>query len=183
MQSQRYLKTNLCILLLFLVFTSHCFAQTSNIEEIKIQFQNADVNFASKLFIPAGDGPFPAVVILHGGSSNVKAHRATSSYYAQCFANNGIAVMIYDKRGTGDSGGEYSNSTFDDFVQDALSAVSFFKKQKKVDPQKVGIFGPSQGGRIAALAAARSSDVSFIATLAAPLVSIADLMYFSSMDK
>jgi dienelactone hydrolase len=152
------------------------------ISEKEIQFQSDNDQFLGKLFIPKGDGPVPAVVILHGGSSNVKAHRATSSYYAWRFAKKGIAALIYDKRGTGDSGGIYSKSTFDDFVKDALNAVKFLKKQKEIDPQKVGILGPSQGGRIAALAAARSSEISYIVTFAAPLVSLADLMYFSTMD-
>jgi len=171
------------ILFLFvMVFTSSCFAQTSKIEEKEIQFQSGTVNFSGKIFIPVGDGPFPAVVILHGGSSNIKAHRATSSYYGWRCAKRGIAALIYDKRGTGDSGGKVNASTFDDFVNDAINAVRFLKKQAKINSKKIGIFGPSQGGHIAALAAARSSDVSFIATLAAPLVSIADLMYFSTMD-
>jgi len=165
-----------------LIFTSYCFAQTSHIEEKKIQFKSGNVNFSGTLFIPAGDGNFPAVVILHGGSSNIKAHRATSSYYGWRFAKKGISALIYDKRGTGDSGGEVSASTFDDYVQDALSAVRCLKKQEKINAQQVVILGPSQGGRIATLAAARSSDISFIATLAAPLVSIADLMYFSSIN-
>jgi dienelactone hydrolase len=170
-------------LLIFpMIFSTVFSAQSETVTETEIQFQSDNVQFPGKLFIPKGDGPFPAVVILHGGSSNVKAHRATSSYYAWRFAKKGIAALIYDKRGTGDSGGIYSKSTFDDFVNDALNAVKFLKKQKEIDPQKVGILGPSQGGRIAAIAAARSSEVSFIVTFAAPLISIADLMYFSTMD-
>jgi len=169
-------------LLILLTSSAFSFAQTDKIEERNIQFKNGDTDFAGKFFLPGGDGPFPGVVILHGGSSRVKAHRATSSYYGQRFAMNGICALIYDKRGTGDSGGEYSEADFDDFINDALSAVKCLKEQDEVDSKRVGILGPSQGGRIAALAAARSSDLFFIATLAAPLVSISDLMYFTMMD-
>ena len=181
-KTQRNLKTKQYLLLLFLFSTSSCFAQEIKIEGRKIQFYSGNVNFSGKLFLPMGDNKFPAVVILHGGSSNAKAHRSTSTYYAQTFVKKGIAALIYDKRGTGDSGGEFSKSTFDDYVIDAINAIKFLKKQDKINPQQIGIFGPSQGGRIAALSAARSSDIAFIATIATPLVSIADLCYFSSMD-
>jgi hypothetical protein len=152
------------------------------IEEKQIQFNSDNLNFSGTIFVPPGDSIFPALVILHGGSSNVNAQRSTSSYYAYSFAKKGIAALIFDKRGTGDSGGEFSKSTFDDYINDALNAIKFLKTHDKVNPQQIGIFGPSQGGRIAALAAARSSDVAFIATIATPLVSVADLCYFSSMD-
>ncbi len=168
--------------ILFFFIVPYCLAQSNIVEEKKIHFRSGDETFSGKIFLPAGDKPFPSVVILHGGSSNVKAHRATSSYYGRRFAKRGIAAIIYDKRGTGSSGGEVTSSTFDDFVKDAISAVKFLKKQDEIDSKRIGMFGPSQGGRIAALAAARSPDVSFIVTLAAPLTSIADLMYFSTMD-
>ena len=122
------------------------------------------------------------MIILHGGSSNTKAHRATSAFYARCLAWSGITVLTYDKRGTGASDGEVQTATFDDYVSDALAAVTFLKNHERLETHKVGILGPSQGGRIAALAAAGSSDVSFIVTLAAPLVSIADVCYFSSLN-
>ena len=179
------MKTGKCLIamvLLFLFSFMFCFAQGERIEGAKIEFASGELNFSGKLFLPEGNGEFPAVVILHGGSSNVKAHRATSSYYANRFAKNGIAVLIYDKRGTGDSGGQVSTATFDDYVNDALNAVKFLKTQDNINHKYVGIFGPSQGGRIAALAAARSTEIAFIATMSAPLVSVADICYFSSMD-
>jgi len=177
---QRNLKTKLY--LLFLLSAFNCLAQENKIEEKRIEFISDNLNFSGTLFVPPGDINFPAVVILHGGSSNVKAHRSTSDYYGYRFAKRGIAALIYDKRGTGDSGGEVSKSIFDDYVVDAINAIQFLKKQAKINPHQIGIIGPSQGGRIAALAAARSSDVAFIATLSAPLVSVADLMYFSTMS-
>ena len=181
MKMQRIVTTKRCVFVcLFAVF--QCFAQENQVQEETVQFTSDHVRLSGKLFMPPGDSPFPAVVILQGGSSNVKAQRSTSEYYANRFAKKGIAALMYDKRGTGDSGGEFRTSTFDDLVMDAINAVQFLKEQAKINPQKIGIFGPSQGGRIAALAAARSPDIAFIATLSTPLVPVADLCYFSSMD-
>ena len=167
--------------LLCLLFALNCFAQVNKVEEKKINFTSKGLNLAGTLFFPTGENKFPAVVILQGGSSNFDTQRSTSEYYAYKLVKNGIAALIYDKRGTGDSEGDFSKATFDDLVVDAINAVKFLMKQDKNSPSKVGIFGPSQGGRIAALAAAECSDVAFIATLSTPLVSIADLCYFSSM--
>lgn len=172
---------NFKLFFLWGLYLSCCFGQVNKTEEKEIQFQNDSIIISGKLFLPAGEGPFPAVVILQGGSSNVNAHRSTSTYYAYKFVQNGIAALIYDKRGTGDSDGNFSKSTFDDFVIDAIQAIQYLKKQDKINSQNIGVFGPSQGGRIAALTAARSDDITFIATLSTPLVSIADLCYFSSM--
>jgi len=185
MKIHRYFILNKFIplfLFLLLYFVSSSFAQPTKFENEDSQFYSSEVKFSGKLFIPNGEGKFPAVVILHGGSSNIKAHRSTSSYYARRFADNGIAALIYDKRGTGDSGGKVFESTFDDYVNDVISAAKYLQKHSKINPEKIGVFGPSQGGRIAALAAARNQKIAFIATMAAPLVSIADLCYFSSMD-
>jgi len=72
-------------LLLFLLSAFHCFAQENKIEGEDIQFKSVNLNFSGTIFLPAGDSKSPAVVILHGGSSNVKAHRSTSTYYAHEF--------------------------------------------------------------------------------------------------
>lgn len=168
-------------LMLFLFFACLCIAQENKIEKQSIQFTSGHTTLSGNLFLPEGDNKYPAVIILHGGSSNVEAHRSTSTYYAQKFVKKGIATLIYDKRGTGNSSGDFSQSTFDDFVSDAINATRFLQTRDKINPQQIGIFGPSQGGRIAALAAARSHDVAFVASISTPLVSIADLCYFSSM--
>lgn len=182
MRTLSYLKVVFFIIFFLSNFTSCTFAQKDTFEVSEVKFKSDGMNISGKFFIPSGDGEFPAVVILHGGSSNVKSHRFTSMYFARRFVNKGIAVLIYDKRGTGDSDGEVSKCVFDDYVNDAINAVKFLKQQDKINPEQVGLFGPSQGGRIAALAAARCPDAAFVVSAAGPLVSIADVCYFSAMD-
>jgi pimeloyl-ACP methyl ester carboxylesterase len=170
------------IVLLAMLITMLCCPSYGTGEEIDIQFKSGDIELRGKLFLPETGEALPGVVVLHGGSSSARAHRATSTYYARKLAEKGITVLTYDKRGTGDSGGAVATSTFDDYVKDAIHAVSFLKQHPRVNAHQVGIFGPSQGGRIGALAAARNSEVAFVVSIAGPLVSIADLCYFSSME-
>ena len=93
MKTKKYLKPALLLLLILLSF-SPSLAQGDKIVGNEIHFTNGDLNFSGKLFLPTGDGKFPAIVILHGGSSNVKAHRSTSTYYARRFAIKGIVDMV-----------------------------------------------------------------------------------------
>ncbi len=139
-----------------------------------VQIQSGDTMLAGDLRLPDEQAPHPALIILHGGSNRVEAHRSTSDYYANRFIPHGYAVLVYDKRGTGESGGVYEESTYDDFVNDALSAVSFLRERGEIDRERIGLLGLSQGGRIAALAAARDSAVAFVVSLSAPFTPIAE---------
>ena len=76
------------------------------------------------------------------------------------FASQGIAALIYDKRGTGQSGGAYeSHEPYENLVNDALSAVAFLKQRREIAASQIGIWGLSQGAYISAAAASRSEDI------------------------
>jgi len=86
---------------------------------------------------------------------------------ADHLTRQGIAVLRYDKRGVGLSGGNPDpQSTSDDYASDVRAAVRFLKIQPQVDPAKVGLIGHSEGGIIAPMVAAGSSDIAFIVLLA-----------------
>ena len=83
---------------------------------------------------------------------------------ADWLAENGIASLRYDDRGTGGSKGDVENATTEDFMRDALAAVRFAKQTGRFS--RVGILGHSEGGTIAFMAAAESDDVDFVISLA-----------------
>ena len=82
-----------------------------------------------------------------------------------------MAVLGYDKRGVGQSGGDWRKIDFPELASDALAAVGFLRSRTDIDPQKVGLFGISQGGWIVSLAASRSADVAFFISHSGPGVS------------
>ena len=71
------------------------------------------------------------------------------------FASRGLAVLTYDKRGCGGSGGDWKTVDLDVLAQDALAGVRWLKAQPGVDASRVGVWGISQGGWIGPLAASR----------------------------
>lgn len=130
------------------------------------------VTLAGTLSLPQGQGPFPAIVLVAGTGHNTRDetvwdHRIFQ-VLADAFARRGIAVLRYDKRGVGESGGDYDAATTADFADDAQAAVDFLKTRDDVDPRHIGMLGHSEGGIIVPMVAARDPDVAFIIMMAGP---------------
>jgi uncharacterized protein len=149
-------------------------------------FPSGDVRLAYTLDVPTGTGPFPAIVMGHG-SGTVTRYQGSS--LARRLVDAGFAVLRYDKRGVGDSGGVYeiagnvanSERVFPILAGDMLAGVEFLKTRSDVDPDRIGLFGVSQAGWIIPLAASRSSDVKFMILVVGPTVSVGVENYYSSL--
>ncbi len=141
--------------------------------EEKVLFTNteAGISLSGTFTRPTQKGAYPVVILISGSGrhdrdGSMYTHRpflVLSDYLTR----KGIAVLRYDDRGFGKSTGDFNKATTADFAQDVLSAVSYLKMRKDIDTKYIGLIGHSEGGIIAPLAANRSSDISFIVTLAA----------------
>ncbi|TWU38594.1 alpha/beta hydrolase family protein [Novipirellula artificiosorum] len=151
--------------------------QESRFQEHIVEFHNGDVRLAGSLLVPEGVSSCPAVVFVHGAGRNTrKQHQELGKY----FASNGIAALIYDKRGTGESGGVYeSHEPYKNLVDDALAAVDLLKQRPEIAQSQIGIWGLSQGAYISAAAASRTQDIKFVITAGA---SVADGSFFYYCD-
>ncbi len=99
---------------------------------------------------PDGQGPFPAVLFLHGFTGNkAEAHRLFVQQ-ARALALAGIASLRFDFRGSGDSEGEFSEMTVARERADAVAALRWLERKDAVDPKRIGLLGMSMGGMIAA---------------------------------
>ena len=127
--------------------------------EREITFRNGGVSLSGTLVLPDGKGPFPAVIITHGGTPN---ERAGYRSWALQFARRGIAALIYDKRGAGKSGGETRSASMEDLAADAVAGVELLRNIPEINRSKIGVAGHSQGGWIAPLASTMSRHVAFV---------------------
>ena len=147
-------------------------------------FDDGGVHLAGRLLVPPGKGPFPAVVIVPG---SVPAHRDTYDLWAFYFASRGFAVLSYDKRGVGDSTGRYVRAPTDENLRnlsaDALAGVAWLRRQRDVDPQRIGLSGGSQAGWVIALAASQSHAVHFAALQSGPAMSVGHQLAYSALTK
>jgi len=138
----------------------------------EVRYANGDssgVKLAGTLTIPPGPGPFPAVLLITGSGPQ---DRDESSFGHQPFrviadhlSRRGIAVLRVDDRGTGGSTGNVDGATTADFARDVLAGVRFLKSQPKIDGDRIGLLGHSEGGVVAPLAASQSPDVAFVILL------------------
>ncbi|MCC6144363.1 MAG: alpha/beta fold hydrolase [Candidatus Hydrogenedentes bacterium] len=147
-----------------------------------VRFQSGDVTLAGTLALPRWhSGPYPTAVVVQGSGA---LSRWIYWGYAMHLVPQGMAVLIYDKRGVGKSSGPPAQSAtwslegiatcgdmFNLLAKDVLAGVTFLKARGDVDPQRIGLLGVSQAGWIMPLAASRSADVSFIVSISGPAVS------------
>lgn len=146
-------------LLVAIAACSHGATRVVGPTEREVVFQNHSVALRGTLLMPTGQGPFPAVVFLHGSGPHT---REGFRFYAEQFAALGVASLFFDKRGTGASGGSWITASLDDLVGDALAALAYLASVEQVDGSRIGLWGVSQAGWIAPLAASRSNDVAFM---------------------
>jgi len=145
--------------------------------EESIRFANGNVILAGTLILPDGPPHRPAVFLFHGSGP-----QGRDLPTARWFAEQGFAALTYDKRGVGESTGDFRTGPFMDLCDDGLAAVKYLKSRKEIDPQHIGVWGLSQGGWLGPLAASRSTDISFVIAVSGPGVSPGEqmLVYYAN---
>ncbi|MDL2245630.1 alpha/beta fold hydrolase [Parabacteroides sp. OttesenSCG-928-J18] len=148
-------------------------------EEISFRNEKANVRLAGTLTLPEKEGKYPAVVLVTGSGPQNRNEELMGHkpfwVIADYLTRQGIVVLRYDERGVGESEGKYNECGIPDFAEDAAAAIAYLKNRKKVDSQKIGIIGHSEGGSIATLLAAQQVPA-FIVSLAGPGENGRDLM-------
>ncbi len=137
----------------------------------EISFQNRLQNLAlgGLLFVPEGNGPFSAAVVIHGSGTS---HRDNGWYLTltRHLQNSGIVVLLPDKRGSEKSEGNWRTSSFADLATDTLAAIEYLRDQESVPISEIGVIGMSQGGWIAPLVASLEDDLSFVVSVVGSVV-------------
>lgn len=127
-----------------------------------VSFDSGDIRLAGALVTPA-EGKAQAAIVYVDGSGATRRNLGI----ARRLAENGIAVLTYDKRGVGDSQGEYSGPlstnevTLNALAADASAALEFLSAQSEVSDAKLGFAGISQAGWVIPLAAVTSDKEAF----------------------
>jgi dipeptidyl aminopeptidase/acylaminoacyl peptidase len=148
----------------------------AQIRTLDVAFQNRDVTLAGTLLLPATQGNHPGIVFLHGSGPE---GRWANRYLAQKCAERGIVALVYDKRGVGQSTGDWQKATLEALADDAVAGIRFLQSQSQVEAKRVGAYGHSQGGTIAPLVAVHGGDLRFVIASAAAGIDSADVETYS----
>lgn len=141
------------------------------IVERPLRWRNGALDLSGTLMLPPTPGPHAAVVL---APMSTNAPREAYRQQAEFFVSQGLAALIYDKRGVGESKGDVRDTGLNDLADDAVAAVRLLQQQPEVDPKRVGVWGHSQGGWVAPISAARSRDVAFVIAQSGPSITAAE---------
>ena len=122
-----------------------------------VRFQSDGVELVGRLVLPPGDARVPVVVLLQGSEHD---SALTFDSLQRRFPGLGIGAFVFDKRGTGASGGQYTQD-FEQLARDAVAALAAARRLGGERVARIGFEGPSQGGWVAPIAATHA-DVDFV---------------------
>jgi uncharacterized protein len=131
------------------------------------RFQSDGVELVGRLVLPPGDARVPVVVLLQGSEHE---SALTFDSLQRRLPGEGVGAFVFDKRGTGASGGRYTQD-FDQLARDAVVALATARRLGGERVARIGFEGPSQGGWVAPIAATHA-DVDFVTVVFGLAVSV-----------
>jgi alpha-beta hydrolase superfamily lysophospholipase len=157
-------------------------------QEHEIHFKSNEIELAGTLALPGSSGPFPGVLFITGSGqvdrneNHKKLHLNIFDDISHYLAENGIASLRYDKRGVGESQGDYWTTGFYDNAQDATAALQYLKQQKNIQPKNIFLLGHSEGAFLATRLSGEGIDVAGIILLAGGAQSGEDVLKWQAIQ-
>ncbi len=150
-------------------------ANTASALEPAIHFlsESDGLSLGGNLVLHAGRGPFPAVIFVTGSDPDT---REAWQLEARALAKRGVASLLYDKRGVGESiGASHDLASWDDLAGDVEGAVRYLRSRRDlILPNNIGLVGQSQGTWIIAKVAARDPPIRFLVSISGSGISAAE---------
>jgi dipeptidyl aminopeptidase/acylaminoacyl peptidase len=153
---------------------------TYSVENIKIKSEGFLIN--GWLYLPLSEGPYPLIILTNGGGGDNRPIKSLSDFIAPVFAHCGIAAFVHDKRGTGESEGIFRETSYEDYINDAGNCAVFLSSDPRIDSTRIGVFGGSEGGRVAVVAASRFDVFDFVISMVGTMVSMVDDRFYAQTN-
>lgn len=118
-----------------------------------VRFRSGEETLYGELFLPPEKSPRAVVILQYGGA---KESAVINNYVQYLLPLHGFATFVFDKRGTGRSGGKF-NAHIGMLADDMVAATGAVRALPAVKGIPLGLMGESQGGWVAPLAASRKS--------------------------
>jgi pimeloyl-ACP methyl ester carboxylesterase len=155
--------------------------RASHAGDAAITFQSHGAMLAGAIVFPDATPPVAGLVLVHGSG---KVERMLP--LARLLAQSGFAVLTYDKRGVGMSGGSYeemenvSAANLDLLADDAGAALTALQGNSRLHDLPVGFLGVSQAGWIIPIAATRSPGAKFIGLWSGAVCTTSEQLHFQN---
>lgn len=173
-------KTLIYLTLIFIVFYSLSTGLTLHSKKLSSQFHSYDIKIPGEsvmlgatLTIPKSypRSKWPGIVLIPGSGKQDRDEtfglfNATFKEIALFLSEYGYVTIRYDKRGVGQSGGNFTSAGLYDFARDAENVFSYLKSRKEVDSSQIFLVGHSYGGKVATMVAAKHPEVAGLVLMA-----------------
>ena len=147
----------------------------------RVSIPAAGFNLAGTLTKPANAaGRLPAIVLIAGSGPADRDETVAGipifGHLARGLVQAGFAVVRYDKRGVGQSGGRTESAALGDYAEDARAVVRWLDRRPDVDKDRIAVVGHSEGAAVAMLLASRENRVKAAVLVAGPGTTGAELV-------
>lgn len=145
--------------------------------EQKSYFVNSDdIMLEADLFVPNGGSEKKPAVVFTPGSGDSDYHNYSygllETYVLDVFLSHDIAVLLVNKRGMGQSEGNYVKNSIQGRADDVWAAVQSIQLHPDIDADNIGLIGHSQGGWVVTQVAADHPEIAFLISLAGPTMTM-----------
>jgi uncharacterized protein len=107
----------------------------------EIRFESNGLSLNGTIWYPNNNDRKALIIVTSSGNADRSASRAEAILFAQM----GFTTFHYDKRGTGNSEGNWENATIEELLADDIMAIEYFSSKTGIPLEEIGIKGSSQG--------------------------------------
>jgi pimeloyl-ACP methyl ester carboxylesterase len=151
-----------------------------DVEREQFSVQSGNLRLEADLLIPSGGSDRKGAVVFSPGSGDALyqnyAKGLIETYVLEIFLERDMAVLLINKRGMGESDGNWVKNDFQGRSDDLYAGVQHLQDHPAIDRDRIGLIGHSQGGWIVNLTAAQHEDVAFFISLAGPVTTVEEQM-------
>lgn len=164
------------------LFSLVCFS--TDLARQEVEFVSNGTTLSGTIVLPKDTQIKAAVIFVHGSGKQTRFLRA-----AERFAEDGIAALVYDKRGVGKSQGEYegkqsvSEKNLNLLADDALAAFNVLSNHPKLKNVPLGMTGLSQAGWIVPIAATKTKQIDFLVLWSGPVCKVSEEDIYSKYTR
>ena len=157
------------LLVAALLLVAACTSQPQVPRTEQVVFQSESFEIAGELKLPAGSGPHPVVVFVHGDGPNDRTGGGTYPPIMERMERANYATFAWDKPGSGESSGQIDRSRLgEQRAQIVLDAIEVLKARADIDHRQIGLWGISQAGYVMPRVLTKSEDVAFMIAVSCP---------------
>lgn len=154
---------------------------TASVDVQERTFASGAIQLRGTLYVPKVEGRVPLVIVFHAASAPTRDF-PLYRHVIEALPPLGVAVFVFDRRGSGMSGGKLEDSDYNMLADDGIAAHKMLAQDARIDAKRIGFWGLSQGGWLSLLAASRSPEAAFAISISAPMTTPDVQMIFASQN-